>query len=331
MEMQCAEAMTAALAARHQSKSRPHSAPTAGANRTKSGKESMLLRCKNIEENMFRNLQMMREHRVATDDVRQRRKEQAEKTINELKQSCKSDHRTPSMLTTGEAVPELCRGSMKDRCAAMEAHLNQNEATMKGHRVILDGVHAARRAAQAAACGEESVETSSNCVHAIRDNSAWMGPALQAAATAKARHDSGNSSDNNGICVNKDTDCSDIAEGKSVAQIVAPPTAAQKVSLRPASAPVCPTQPKRPVSAVSTCLPQRPSSSLGGRMTKPQSGLTSWGGSRPVSAGSMKARCRALEENVRKNKEMMKANRESLDLVIKFRKEQAEKMGGLFA
>merc|ERR1719282_1943778 len=237
---------------------------------------------------------MMREHRVATDDIRQKKKEEAEKQINELKQSCKSDHRTPSMLTTGETVPELSRGSMRDRCAAMEAHLNQNEATMKGHRIFLDGVHAARRA-QAAVCGEVSeqtppVETVSNSAsHAVRESSAWMGPALQAAATAKFRHDNGES---NGNCSKKNTDCNDTAEDHTAVQVVAPSTAAS------ISARTCPTQPKRPVSAASKCMPQRPSSSLGGRNTRPQSGLTSWGKSRPVSAGSMNARCRALEENV---------------------------------
>lgn len=56
----------------------------------------------------------------------------------------------------------------------------------------------------------------------------------------------------------------------------------------------------------------------------PASGLYSWRNSRPISAGSINARMKAMEDAIQKNHEKLATNRKDLDLVAKARKERAE-------
>eukprot|EP00404_Azadinium_spinosum_P008214 CAMPEP_0180541908 /NCGR_PEP_ID=MMETSP1036_2-20121128/68185_1 /TAXON_ID=632150 /ORGANISM="Azadinium spinosum, Strain 3D9" /LENGTH=291 /DNA_ID=CAMNT_0022556771 /DNA_START=71 /DNA_END=947 /DNA_ORIENTATION=+ len=270
-----------------QSRLRPYSAESGTGLRVEGhgGKKSLCQRFSCIEENMYRNLEQIKEHRLATEQIKQKRKEDAERAIEEIKKMSSGDVSSGrgglNLSADEESIPlELGHGNMKDRCSALEENAQDNHATLKDHREFLDEVLAMRgeeNAAAAAAKGQSprSGEQPIDRARMIEENARWMGPAMQAAARSKA-------------------------------------LAGQQQD------------------ALSTSRTQRPTSAPGAAQLRRALGLgmpsRSVASSRPRSAGSMKARCQALEDNLRRNKVTMEENRQGIALVVKLRQEKAEKM-----
>jgi len=257
-----------------------------GARRGLNGKPkvSMMERFGRIEANLLSNMEILQQHRQHTESIREERREQERQAALRAEQSSKQMKQ--SVIKVEDPVPgQIGVGNMKSRCAVLEEHLTANETLMKKHRSILDEAHEVKRQ-QAAAVGEvyDPTNASARTVNsfAVKENSQWMGPALQGAAYSMARADE----------AQEEMHRADKSVGD----------AAAKKTVTPASG-----RARRPLSALST----------GSRA------------SRPCSAGSMRARCKALEENVLANRETLASNRETINEVVKIKREIESRVQGV--
>jgi len=232
----------------------------------------------------------MREQREMTDFIRRQRQADTEKQLQDLKSLCKVglDDQSGTGIDWGK-VPtrNLGVGSMRDRCAALQEHLENNAAILRNHRLTLDEVHALRRERRAhaglspeePAASEEAVAATLEAAPPPAPGTAWAAPELAADEPPSRARSSG------------------AAAG------------ARNARTRPGSAGLGATV--RPVTP---------------REGQPSSGVWSWAGSRPPSAGSLRARCGALEQNVKRNSRALESNRLELSVIIKLREEGRRKL-----
>lgn len=327
---------------------------------------------------MIRNFEILREHREFMQNVRDERRakeeSRAQKQVEEaaaLQMICVQ----PLSLAVSEPSAEghqvrptsasraVGKGNMYERCAALEDHSASNNGMMQGNRMLLDDVHATRRA-QAAAMGNDYHPRGSPDlairVRAVQEQSQWMGPVLQGAAYVKARATEEASDRSRAemearaappMAVTAHEAASGegaVLEACRVTRPVsacsrtseAPPPFPSKPGLRPQSAKIDALRcwagqcASRPMSASRLAAPS-PAPGVVSRPAVPSSALCAGGrplsaarrpASRPGSAGSMQARCRALQDSMRKHQQEIEANRVEIDDVVQFRRSAADRL-----
>lgn len=286
--------------------------------RSASGKPSLRERTARIENNLLHNLDMMREHRLHTEEIKQRREEKAQRIAQELKAMSATANASaggPSRPLLSEARPpgDLGRGNMWARCTAMTEHLDANHHSLMGHRTFLDEVHALRRD-QAAMVGEEYDPdfTSAPVARRSRPSSDVPGTPVGAVATANTAV-AASPSPSRASPEDLDTDVPIL-----------------NMDTRPTSAGVATgrtTARSRPNTSLGMALGASHTRPQSQDSTRPGTALRPWSGSsRPPSAGSLKARFQSIEESLQKNKAQLQSNREGIQMVVKLRKEREEKM-----
>lgn len=278
---------------------------------------------------MLRNWEVLREHQRFTAEIREERQKKEERKILEMK--AEAAVRRKSIFSgfgvdsaEAENTTEVGTGNMNQRCAAIKEQLTALGVSMEEHRGMLDDVHAVRRAT-AEAKGEvyqpmtvrPRAMPDTSWSQAVKDGSRWMHPGLQGAAWVKARDQEDEEQnqekrESQGINNCFLSDVANDAQDKSAANTTGGRTT------RPSSANSFKGNPlmyARPLSAVSTATSSKPKSRPGSQPV-----------SRPPSAGSMKARCRALEEGLMRNMMTMKAQKADIGEVVSYRQNLQERM-----
>lgn len=258
-------------------------------------------RSNRLEENVMRNLEKMREQREITEFIRERRREDTEKQLKEMKELCKvCVGERPGVLDPGKQTPrELGIGNIKERCAALEEHLDTNAATLRKHREELDAVHAARRKKRALLGFEPDAPAAGEEPRAGTGAPPAAGPATAWGDTTRP------------------------PSGRSV-RTRTPGAGSPRSNLgrRSSSGTPALSARQRPGSAGfgATCRLATP------REGTPASGLWSWAGARPPSAGSLRARCSALEHTLKSNQKKLESNKLELSVVVKLREEGRQRI-----
>mmetsp|Transcript_105830 Transcript_105830/g.192972 ORF Transcript_105830/g.192972 Transcript_105830/m.192972 type:complete len:286 (-) Transcript_105830:144-1001(-) len=246
---------------------------------------SLTARYKRLEENVLQNLNMLNTHRVEMENVVQLRKERAKKAAQELSGGSESLSSPLSSRGRSLGIPSPCFQSMKSRIAALEENADLNQESMKEHRSILDTVNRAKQDAPArTGVQDEAVDTKAPLL-----DRAQMIEANARRISARLQE---SSSDKN-----------------------------MNGSQRPASAPT-----GRSPGMIST--PTRPGSACQGApgRVSPEAALERairGNTSRPCTPNTLLARCRALENNLMRNKQTLWSNRTTLDEITKRRKQEA--------
>lgn len=300
---------------------------------------------------MMRNYEILREHRQFMEKVRDERREEEERRkerqVEEaaaLRQIGLQPFSLSAPSATADGTPDQApatgsgKGTMYQRCAALEEHSAVNEGAMQRNRTLLDDVHAVRRA-QAHALGFEYHPRGgpdlAMRVRAQHENSRWMGPALQGAAYVKAMATEKAAEKARAeieACAETGSQAEpDLLEGTMPEeQRRSRPTSAAS---RTSEVPPFPSRPgNRPQSAKVDALQcwagqagSRCSSATRLGAARPSSAARR-PASRPGSAGSMKARCLALQDNMKRTQQILEAHRVEIDEVHDFRRNAAQRM-----
>lgn len=311
-------------------------------------------RCRRLEENMLENLSALQSHRRGLEDVVQRRKEQAER----IKKGLKEDSGLRGLSegigsATGSTlgIAPLNFRSMKERCQALQETVDSNQDTLMSQRSVLDQIIIARRQQESArgdSARSGNVESARAASHAesadgqeapyvdrcrvIEENARKIGVELQARADSATGAEE--DADQTGL-ERYEKDCRAATEARHYILFGKSPEA------RPSSAPPGAFRhPPRPSSSASSAVATysaRPASSASyyaGSASRPLSarsrGLSKASvPSRPCSANSMTARCKALEDNLNRNKKILTYNRDGLEEVRKRREAAAKAMAAM--
>ncbi|CAK0829435.1 unnamed protein product, partial [Prorocentrum cordatum] len=131
------------------------------------------------EESMIRNLEQLNQHRQASALIRQKRQEEGEQRMKQMREELKNELQVDfHELATGP--PKNPKGAMH-RLAKIEDNAKENGAVLQEHRLFLNSVHAMRGSRPPSAPLDERHS------RAVEEGARWMGPAMQAAAFHKAR------------------------------------------------------------------------------------------------------------------------------------------------
>jgi len=260
---------------------------------------------------MLKNMDSITQHRRGLEEVAEARREQAAKVIAEMATIGAATENAPSEPSPSRTQKPT---SLRERCEDLKENARKNEDVLLAHRGMLQDVAAERRRASERAGLQPDPTPDANL-----DQPTGMQPMnLEIPVDHSQRGEV--------------DPCAIIRQNADQINASLQATTSDKLdALSPdiEETEEAPDWEKQHAAAEAAAAEERWQKLFGGSdgpRTRPSSAPLGAGrSSRPSSASSMKARCRLLEENVCRNREMLESNRSTLDVVIEFRRSQAEK------
>eukprot|EP00928_Gymnodinium_smaydae_P092504 TRINITY_DN76396_c0_g1_i1.p1 TRINITY_DN76396_c0_g1~~TRINITY_DN76396_c0_g1_i1.p1 ORF type:complete len:330 (-),score=74.83 TRINITY_DN76396_c0_g1_i1:45-1034(-) len=278
---------------------------------------SMSKRLNAVQQNVMDNLETMRYIRSTTWDFQQpQQPEQSAEEAKRLVQSClgaRGIWPSPEAVAAAESAAQLAKGG----AAAPSCCRGPDAAPRVQTRPTSAYDAACRRRAAGAPAARLNVE------RFVEENARWMGPAYMAASAARARQLRPQSAPTGRTGVGAPAQ-TQLRQQRSQHHATAQDQATRRRSSlqfvkMPAATPLArEAQALKEAAAAARQAPVETASPQGFLL---RSGEVS----RPASAGSMRVRCKVVEENARKNAKALEDNRRYLAKVKRQKEEEARR------